>query len=386
MRIRSTRGITLIEMLVALVIFAIVLGATMNMLLSQSRGFSKASDELALLQNYRFANDFIRREFSAAGGNVPDQQPVVVYAGIDAFAFSADYISNNAADVSAVFIDPDAPAGHVSAMTTAQQTTIPGSLPAFVYPSVNYNDAAANPSTAETITYFFSLNAATPRTDDFVLQRQVNNNAPEIVVRNILPDSARPFFRYHYLNVPSAGRSTVDTVPTAWLPLSHSVPLHGDVADSGAAARVDSLRLVEIRYVVTNGEVGPKERTKPISLAVPLPNMGVAKLAICGSQPLFSRPVSASLAMSGVDVNLSWMPAVDEGGGENDVIRYGVFRRVVGDTLWGDPIIAIPAGNASYGFSDGGVVPGNVYEYAVTAQDCSPSSSTFSVSLPVVVP
>jgi hypothetical protein len=85
-------------------------------------------------------------------------------------------------------------------------------------------------------------------------------------------------------------------------------------------------------------------------------------------------------------VRLVWNAAVDEGGGENDVVRYVVWRRETGTTDWGDPHLSIPAGNTAYLLDDGVVVSGTSYDYALAAQDCTPTQSQLSIAGPVIVP
>jgi hypothetical protein len=53
----------------------------------------------------------------------------VVYAGRVSFAFNADLVSNLPGDISAIYVDPNAPAGQVTAIPTLNALTIPGSAP-----------------------------------------------------------------------------------------------------------------------------------------------------------------------------------------------------------------------------------------------------------------
>jgi len=85
-------------------------------------------------------------------------------------------------------------------------------------------------------------------------------------------------------------------------------------------------------------------------------------------------------------VQLTWSPATDEAGGEADVARYVLWRREVGNTGWGDPYIAVPAGQPGYSYQDAAVESGKAYEFALAAQDCTPSLSTLAQSAPVVIP
>ncbi len=380
----AERGMTLVEMLIAMAVFLIVIGGAMAAIGTQSRGFNKGTEEMGILQNLRYGVQQMGLEFGTAGANVPDRQPPLVYASNQAFSFNADFVSNLAGDISAVYIDPSAPAGQVSALPLAQAMVIPGSAPGFTYPLADFT-----PSPAETITFWFAPNAETARTDDFVLLRQVNSQAPEVLVRNILaPTGNVPFLQYQYLNTPAAGTRTLEPVPAGWLPLRHIAPTHGQLPDTGVVARIDEVRAVVVNYRVTNGRTGAEERTRSISTILPLPNVGVKKLQTCGDAPIFGQGVVAALAAGGgaPQIEVTWNASVDESAGEKDVIRYVVWRRTGGVAGWGDPISSTPSGSPPYLFADPDVVSGESYQYAVAAQDCTPALSARSTSAPVMVP
>ena len=357
---RSERGITLIEMLIAMVIFLIVLAGAMSAIGAQNRGFNKGLEEMGILQNLRYGVQQMEQEIRMAGANTPAGQPELVYAGVNAFSFNSDLISNVVGDISAVYIDPDAPAGHVTAMTTAMAAAVPGSSPAWTYPSANF---LLSPS--ETTTFWFTPDAATTRTDDFVLMRQVNDRVPEPLVRAILaPAGGAPFFSYRYLNVPAAGATTVAAVPAGWLPLRHTAAQHGIPADVGTAARIDSLRAVQVQYQVTNMQTGAAERIRAISAVIPMPNIGLRKLQSCGDVPIFLTGVLAVWNVATDNVDVTWNASVDEAAGEQDIIRYVIWRRAGAVVSWGDPIASIAPGSATYSFPDPDVVTGETYQYA----------------------
>jgi len=379
---RSERGITLIEMLIALVIFLIVLAGAMSAIGAQNRGFNKGLEEMGILQNLRYGVQQMELEVRMAGANVPSGQPEIVYAGVDAFSFNTDLISNVPGDISAVYVDPGAPTGHVTAMTTAMAAPIPGSSPTFTYPLANFPL-----SPAETTTFWFTPDAATTRVDDFVLMRQVNDRVAEPLVRAILaPTGGAPFFSYRYLNVPVSGATTVAPVPAGWLPLRHSATQHGIAADTGTAARIDSLRAVEVQYRVTNMQTGTAERIRAISAVIPMPNIGFRKLQSCGDVPIFLSGVVAAWNVLTDNVDVTWNASVDEATGEEDIIRYVIWRRAGAVVVWGDPIASIAPGSATYAFADPDVVAGETYQYAISAQDCSPMLSTQRLSNTVTVP
>lgn len=390
---RTRQGFTLIELLIAMTVFVIVLGGALSFLTAQQRMFQRGSDAMGVLQNLSYGSDNLDSQIRTAGGNAPDQQPPVVYAGPSAFAFNADYISNDALDISAVYIDPDASAAETEALRITEQVTIPTSAPAFVYPSMNYSAGAGINSPAETIVLYFDVNNETTRSDDFLLLRQVNGNPPEVLIRNVLRDSTNlPFFRYFKLrHTGVAGQlPQLVLVPAAETPMAHTIALHGNGADLSPNSRIDSLRAVIVSYKVTNGETGAKERTERISMNIPLPNMGLKNLKICGSEPILGQPLNAVYdPIGGTDkVNLTWNPAFDENSGERDVIRYVLWRRKLlpgPPEVYGDPLTSVAAGFPNYLFVDAqNLEAAATYEYQLAAQDCSPKLSTPVTSTAII--
>ncbi len=382
---RNERGFSLVELLVTMVVFTAVLGGAMTFLRSQQRSFHKGADQMGILQNISFGADNLHSQLRTTGANTLDAQPPVVYASSSVFAFNADYVSNDAKDISAVYIDPDASAAQVDALRQAQKIAIPGS--SFIYPSMDYLDKGFN-SPAETIIFFFTPDTDTPRLDDYVLKRQVNGQPAEVLIRNVLPDSTNlPFFRYYKLRTPGGNVApNLVLVPASELPVSHLVARHGSPADT--LSRVDSLRSVLVSYIVTNGDSGTKERRERISMTIPLPNMGLKQLKVCGGAPLLNQTLSAVFDNAdGVDkVTLGWLPAYDENAGERDVIRYVIWRRKVGEVL-GDPLTSVAAGQTNYIYVDTqDLVPSTVYEYQLAAQDCSPKLSSPTIAPLVTIP
>lgn len=386
---RRSAGFTLIEMLIAMVVFMAVLGGALSFLRAQAGGFRKGDEEMSTLLNLSYGADHLHAQLRTAGARTLDRQPPIVYASANSFSFNADYVSNDVTDISAVYVDPDAPAAETVALRLADQVPIPGSSPAFIYPSQDYLDEAGHNSLAETITLFFRPDLETPRGDDFVLLRQVNGQPAERLVRNILPDSTNlPFFRYYKLRMPGAGLAPVAALVTsAELPMRHTIPAHGSTADAGSP--IDSLRAVLVSYVITNGLAGERERRQRISTTIPLPNMGLRELKICGAAPVLGQALTALYEnVTGVHrVQLNWNRAFDEDQGERDVVRYVLWRRDVTDPDWSDPLTSIPAvGLAAYSYTDQDLVPGTSYEYRLSAQDCTPRLSPSSLSNTVAIP
>jgi prepilin-type N-terminal cleavage/methylation domain-containing protein len=378
----NRRGFTLVELLIAITVFMIVLAAAMQGLSYQSRGFNRGTDEMGILQNLRYGAEQLDQDLRMAGANAPDRQPSVVYAGPNSFSYNADITSNVVGDISAVYVDPDANAGEVSAFALAAATIIPASSPAFTYPQVEFA-----PSAAETVIYWFSADLETSRGDDFVLNRRVNTRADEVLMRGVLAPTGGNFFKYYYLNAPVGVAATVDSLPTAWGQLRHSAPLHGQLPDTGITARIDLLRAVEVKFRVTNNRPGTAERIRSISATIPLPNVGVKKLQTCGDAPIFTSAIAAAVTGGPPPfVVVTWNASVDEATGEQDIIRYVLWRRIVGVASWGDPYSSIPSGAPPYSFTDSDVISGTSYEYSVSAQDCTPLLSTKRLSGQAVIP
>jgi type II secretory pathway pseudopilin PulG len=381
--LRGRAGTTIIEILISIAVLAVILGSAFGFLRGQNAGFAEGTERMDLLQNARYGVDLMARELRSTGSNVPLGQPFLVYGDSLVVAFNADLVSNVRGDVAATYIDPDAPGGAVTSLRRTQKAKLPGTN--FSYPDSNYYEVSGVESAAETVVFFFTADSTTSRGDDFVLMRQVNRQAPEIVARNILRTPGQPLFQF--VQPGPAGNGRIQAIPSSQLPLRHSVAVHKSPADTGAAARIDAVRGVRIRYTATNGQTGVEERRRAINRLVMLPNAGRESLQACGDGPILGASFTATLKLQpdgSRAVELKWGAAVDETAGEEDVVRYVLWRRLTAEP-WGDPFLSIPAGQANYTYLDTGLTTG-IYDYSLAAQDCSPKlSSRISVG-PIVVP
>ncbi len=384
-RAASRRGMTLIEMMIAIVIFGFVMAGALKVLNAESRSFSLGSERVAMYQNGRFAINEMEKDMRTSGAGAPDMQPQIIYVSDSAIVFNANYWTNTTGDVEAVYYNPDAPDSAVMALKKASQISIP--FTSIMYPDTNYMVGGVN-SNAETISFYFAADSSTPRTDDYVIYRRINTLAPEVIATNVLKTTGVPFFQYYRVVTPATGGNGSLVQVTAGLPWRHTVPIHLAAADTGTVARIDSLRAVRVNFTVTNAQAGAKERFRAVTRMITLPNVGLANTSSCGDVPLFSStPVASVSTPSGSPVvTLTWAASVDEAAGEKDVQRYVVWKRPSSVSDWGDPYVTIPGGSATYTFTDGTLTSGTVYYYAVAAQDCTPSLSPQLVSNSVTIP
>jgi type II secretory pathway pseudopilin PulG len=368
---------TLVELMVALAIFSVLLTTTLAFYRQQGKAFTESNDRMAVMQNLRYAVNDIEQGVRTAGVGVPAKQPVIVYADSDVIAFNADYATNQPNDFFAVFYDPRVPDAAMSAVDPSRAFAVPTS--SFVYPDSAYYSGSGN-SPAETIVFYFAPDVSTPRSDDYALFRQVNGLEPDLVARRLLRTD-RPFFSYYRTTV--GGGTLVQLDPTE-LPVAQTVPIHGSVADTGVVALADSILAVRASYSAASGLAGADQRTRTISRLIRLPNAGLAAQPNCGNRPLLgsglqATAVDATASASGY-IRLQWDRAVDEYIGEQDVIRYVLWRREGNSGPWGDPLISVSPGSSTYVHEDHTAVLGVGYTYALAAQDCTPSYSALSAS------
>lgn len=384
--LRGRAGMTLLEMMAALLLSGLVIGTAMSFFQQQGQALSLGTSQLTVLQNYRYAMATLRRDLRTAGAGVPNGQPWLVYAGPDLVAFNADYVTSEPSDPFAIYIDTAATPFATEALTKARRITFPGT--SVVYPDTTYREQGVN-SPAETLLFFFAADTSTARGDDFVLYRQVNAEPPAVVARNLLRMEDRPFFEYLRLLESDTAAATLAPVPANRMPLRHAEKLHGAPADTGNAALIDRVRAVRISVTATNGKAGPKEVTRNATRVVRLPNAGMAVARTCGEAPQLGTALSvAPFFQPGGQpaVSLAWGPAADERGGEADVLRYVIWRKTSPGADWGDPFLSIPAGQAGYVYTDTDVQRGRAYWYALAAQDCSPALSPLAPAAGVTIP
>ncbi|MGH7658930.1 MAG: PilW family protein, partial [Gemmatimonadales bacterium] len=284
-------GFTLIELLIAMVVLGIVMGAALTMMRSQSTNFRKGGTRMEVVQNMRYAMSTIDRVLRTTGAGVGTNQPMFVYGSNDVVLFNTNY-ATIIPDGTALYTNPDLPAGAVGSMLNNAQLTIPGT--AILYPDSNYFWGGVTPSNAETMMFFFrpdSTTAADP--NDFLLLQQINNLAPEQVARNIYPYPGRPFFEFWYDSSTAAGTVVSTQLQAARIPFRHTAGWHGSPGDSAGSALADSIRMVRVNFTVTNADA-QDSTSRMVSTIIGTPNNGLVLIKTCGDQPICTSGVSAT--------------------------------------------------------------------------------------------
>jgi len=363
------RGVTLIEMMIALILFVAVFGLAVPFFRYQARSVSQSSGRLDALQNARYAQNTIDRDLRIAGIGVVNKQPLIVEAGMYAITFNADLTTSDSADPQSIYYDPTVDSNSTISMDKSAPVQLP--LSAVNYPDSNYY-AGSIPSRAETISYWVSLDSASGRSDQYILYRRVNAQPAHIVAKGIIIPSGVAFFTY--LRPDSTG--VLDSIRTNKLPLFH-VPIHGAANDTGGSAWTDSIRVVKILAQGLYHDPVKGDIIRKVASSTKLINAGMIRSTMCGDPPLPPSGATATPwpnSLAPTKVTLAWSASIDQDNGEKDVERYMVFKRLVGDPDWGEPIASLPASPATYSLDDTDLTTGN-WEYAIVAQDCSPSNS-----------
>lgn len=374
-------GFSLVELLVTLIVMSMIMGTTVLFFQNQNRAFLQGSEKVDLMQNARYAIGEVERQLRTLGAGVTGQQPMLVYGHNGVVAFNTDYIEPDTTNYRwAVNFNPSLSTAVTEAWSAASATVIPGSSPAYTYPSVTYTQANGAVGLAETKIFWFEPDSSTGRADDFILWERTNDGQADLIARNVLAYTGRPFFEYFMARRLNTGTDTMIIASGGLLPLIRRWPQAGDTpADTADKVRPDSVRAVRINLRVTNGKSGAAERIRTFSQFIQVPNNGLPSPNVCGRAPLSPTAFAATpdpTPGSGI-VQLSWSRSPDHLAGEYDVRQYVLYQRDDTATVWRDPLMMVVADTTTnFSVPLAGLIPGNAYDFAVAAQDCTPSMST----------
>jgi len=374
------RGFTIIEMLVAMSVTLVLIALAAPLYRAQTRAVSRTSGRTDAKRSSEFAADAMDQDLRNTGVGVFDGQPLVVRTAADAITINANMVTARAADMVAVFFDQDADSTALSSLSSATAVTLPNS--GVTYPTTSYV------SNAETISYYAVADTQTAPVAGasmYTLRRKVNRQAEEIVARNLMRYTGQPIFRYFK----RASNGVVSEIPLAQLPLMHAVPRHGTAADTGSAALIDSVASVRLTLISVYKDPRGGAVIDTLQRNVRLANQGLLQRSQCGDVPLVPGTTTLSITLiSGLSaVRVIWAASIDELSGERDVEMYAIYRRLVGNPDWGEPLANVPgAGLATLNYTDNTVLPALRYEYAISALDCTPAPSALTAISSILIP
>ncbi len=374
-------GVTLIEMMIAIVLFVLVFGLAVPFFRYQARSVSASAGRLDALQNARYAQSAIDRDLRISGIGITQAQPMIVQADGFAVTFNADLATKDINDPMSIYYDADMDSSGTDAMNNASKVTLPRS--AVAYPDSNYMNGAIA-SAAETVQYWLTRDSSATRTDQYILYRRVNALPQKIVAKGIIVPAGTNFFQYMKPN----GVGGLDSIRASKLPLFHSAPIHGSPADTAVSALTDSIRVVRMTVTGLYNDPDKGAIMKTVVSSTKLLNAGMSRSTVCGDLPI---PVVSATATRfpafGVPtkVTIAWSASLDQDAGEKDVGRYMVFKKKTGSTDWGSPIADLAASQANYTLDDT-TLPSGTWVYGVVAQDCSPANSAVTSTGAINVP
>lgn len=368
-------GFTLAELLLSITLTIAVFSAAVPFFSLQMRQLQQDLGRSDAQQTARFAQNMVDRELRNIGiattpmnpgAGIPRNQPKIVLAHAFAVTFNSNLVANDTIDMNAVYYDPNVPAALTTALPAASMIQLP--LTARPYPDLVYRDNVGALSTAETVSYWASIDSTSGQPDEYVMFRRVNDGPVAVVARGIRVPAGQPLFSYRRV----IGTGAVANVPNG------SLPIHWDDVSQIA----DSIRSVqlEVRGVFRGYNLNNKATTyeRYVKTQTNLANIGLSQRNSCGDVPLNSGvPVATIVTVSGATerVRIAFSASGDEASGEKDVERYAIFRRLVGD-LWEDPLAVVGKSGGPYLWEDFDIQFGNTYQYGVAAQDCSPANSS----------
>ncbi|MFI5228854.1 MAG: hypothetical protein ACHQWU_07280, partial [Gemmatimonadales bacterium] len=251
-----------------------------------------------------------------------------------------------------------------------------------------YTQSTGVPTNAETISYWLSKDSTSASSNEYILFRRANAQPPRVVAKGIIVNPTDTVFQYFRPDSTNA----LQPIPIASLPLTHPAAMHGAASDTGKRAWIDSVRTVKVtlKSVYHDPRTGV-DAIRTLSSTIHLMNAGLIHRSTCGQPPIGVAVTATFVPADGIIVQqpyvkVAWTPSIDDGGGENDVQRYAIYRRLSSVTDFDEPLTSVPAGQATYSFADTDIQSGQTWVYGVAAQDCTPTSSTIGTATAVTIP
>ena len=277
---RARRGVTLIEMMIALTLFVAVFGLAVPFFKMQARSLSASAGRLDAQQNARFSQNTVDRDLRLAGTGVLSNQPMIVQADQFSLTFNADIVTRDENDINAAYYDPDVDSMSTASMITTQQITLPHSVGGVSADELHAERCAGIRRDDLVLDVAGQHRAAG---NQYVLFRRVNDGTPKVVASGIIWNTGDPPI-FTYYKPDSTGNLVA--IPTTKLPLYHNAAAHGSVADTGKFAWVDSIRMVSIRVAGTYTDPQKGIVTRVVQTSTQLLNAGMLQSTVCGTTPI----------------------------------------------------------------------------------------------------
>jgi hypothetical protein len=251
---------------------------------------------------------------------------------------------------------------------------------ATTYPQLDYYQSAGLKSTAQTIVFFMAPDTSTGAVaNTYALWRKVNTATPILLARGLDTSSVFQYF------VPSTYFTAADSnhldslVPSGWEGIPWAFSYGAGTALTHADTMLAAITQVSVQLKAVYQDEFGHNHYRSVSEMVPLLNTGLSHLAQCGAAPAAPTNFQATNATpNGDSVHLSWTRSSDEGGGANDVQAYIVYRRVEPNTAW-NAVITVPVGASDVSATDVGLAGHPTkYDYALAAENCTPSLSSIT--------
>jgi prepilin-type N-terminal cleavage/methylation domain-containing protein len=347
-RLNTERGFTLLELMIALFVGAVLILISYNVLTSQKRAGDAQNQTVSAQQNARVALETLERELRLAGLDIDDfdKQPIFIDAAPYQVIFDADV----SGDVNGV-----------PSMSRTQSVALhdgtrysPGA-----YPGENLGTQDRYSNGAETIRFTLDRNGdgivnaddrytETQNPSDYALYREENGSRIDMVAfglrgRENYPDGQlpQPLFKYYGdFNGTGAvllwgdGNGDGQLSQTEIAALT-AVPQNrlSKIVDVEVSVEAESPNM-EASYVGphSTGAFERNYRSVVMTSKIRPRNVGTgsANLHACGNPP------GAPAGLAGVDlprdagesIKLTFNKSADETGGEKDVKTYTVYRRL----------------------------------------------------------
>lgn len=374
-------GFTLLEMIIAMTLIAIVLGLTVPFFRTELQAFGAVAGRDDAQQNARYGVSMIDRELRVAGIGVVDPQPLIIQAAPNAITFNVDLITRDKNDRGAAYYDPDIDPNAAASLPKTSKVTLP--LAAIQYPDSNYLQNTGVLSDAETISYWVAPDPDPSAGGTYALFRRVNALPATVVAKALVLPPNEPVFRY--FKADTLGQLV--EIPQNTLPIYHSAPIHNSKADSAKSALTDSIRVVRVRITGQFTDRKGVKNARPVETGVRIMNAGLLHFHTCGDPPIMSSAVTAVATNNpSTNVTVTWNSSVDQTSGEKDVEQYSIYRRTAANPLFSEPIASIPGGTPTYTFTDTQVQSGDQLIYGIAAVDCGGNSSAVQSAPQVTVP